>query len=112
MTQTENRPRHLIVLWAAHERYEPTVVAAWSASLKEAYPQSAQDRQAEAERWFLRFGDESPGEWQFYTTLEALPAPTPPSKCNDHEFGEWEDDVAGVVRVCEECGQVDWRPEG
>lgn len=32
---------------------------------------------------------------------------------SDHVWGEWQNDVAGVVRLCTRgCGAVDWRPEG
>jgi hypothetical protein len=29
-----------------------------------------------------------------------------------HDWLPWEDDPAGVVRVCADCGASDWKPEG
>ena len=31
---------------------------------------------------------------------------------HDHVWGEWVDDPAGVVRYCQRCPEIDWRPEG
>lgn len=45
---------------------------------------------------------------QWYVDLSVMPR----SACDEHEWGRWQDDPAGVVRSCPYCDAVDWRPEG